>query len=96
LTVSDANPSGFGLFFYGQGRSMNPVGNGNVCIAGSFTRLPAVATDSAGFGSYALDFTSLQTPILNGQTWSFQYWLRDVGGAGFNFSNGLEIQFCEP
>ena len=96
LTVSNANPNGFGLFFYGQGRGQNPVGNGNICIAGGFTRLPAVATDFTGFGTYALDFTALQTPILNGQTWNFQYWLRDIGGSGFNFSNGLEIEFCEP
>ncbi|QDV05279.1 Carboxypeptidase T precursor [Planctomycetes bacterium Poly30] len=96
LTVSNANPSGFGLFFYGQGRAMNPVGNGNICIAGAFARLPAVMTDGTGFGSYTLDFTSLPVPILNGETWNFQYWLRDVGGAGFNFSNGLEIEFCQP
>ena len=96
LTVSDANPNGFGLFFYGQGRGMTPVGNGNVCVAGSFNRLPAVTSNGAGFASYALDFTALPTPILNGETWNFQYWLRDVGGAGSNFSNGLEIQFCQP
>jgi hypothetical protein len=96
LTVADANPSGFGLFFYGQGRGMNPVGNGNICIAGGFLRLPAVATDASGFGSYALDFTALPVTIQNGQTWSFQYWLRDVGGAGYNFSDALEIEFCQP
>ncbi len=96
LTVSNANPSGFGLFFYGQGRGMAPVGNGNICISGGFTRLPAVATDFTGFGSFALDLTSLSSPIQNGETWNFQYWMRDIGGAGFNFSNGLEIQFCQP
>ncbi len=96
LTVSNANPSGFGLFFYGQGRGMTPVGNGNICISGGFTRLPAVATDFTGFGSFALDLTSLSSPIQNGETWNFQYWMRDIGGAGFNFSNGLEIQFCQP
>lgn len=96
LTVSNANANNFGLFFYGQGRAQVPVGNGNVCIAGNFTRLPAVATDAAGFASYALDFPSLPAPIVNGETWNFQFWLRDVGGAGVNFSNGLEIQFCQP
>lgn len=96
LTVSNANPSGFGLFFYGQGRAVNPVGNGNICIAGGFSRLPAVMTDATGFGAFTVDFTSLPVPIQNGETWHFQYWLRDVGGAGFNFSNGLEIEFCQP
>jgi len=94
LAVSNANPSGFGLFFYGQGRAQNPVGNGNICIAGAFTRLPAIATDFTGFGTYALDFPSLQAPIQNGETWSFQFWMRDVGGAGFNFSDAVEIEFC--
>ncbi|MEM6674232.1 MAG: M14 family zinc carboxypeptidase [Planctomycetota bacterium] len=94
LTVSDANPLGFGLFFLGQGRSLTPTGNGFVCIGGSFTRLPAVQSDVTGFASYALDFSSLPVTIANGETWNFQYWLRDVGGAQFNFSNGLEVTFC--
>ncbi|MEM6675414.1 MAG: M14 family zinc carboxypeptidase, partial [Planctomycetota bacterium] len=95
LTVSNANPQGFGLFFYGQGRSQTPAGNGFVCIGGGFTRLPPVQSDFTGFATYAIDFPSLAVPIANGETWNFQYWLRDVGGAQFNFSDGLEITFCE-
>ncbi|MEM8710255.1 MAG: hypothetical protein AAGG01_04840, partial [Planctomycetota bacterium] len=95
LTVSDANPNGFGLFLYGLGRAQSSVGNGNLCIASSFTRLPAVVTDASGFGTYAIDFPALSTPVQNGETWSFQYWLRDVGGAGSNFSNAIEVVFCE-
>ncbi|MDG1049302.1 MAG: M14 family zinc carboxypeptidase, partial [Planctomycetota bacterium] len=94
LTVADANPSGFGLFFYGQGRAQVPAGNGSICIGGAFQRLPVVQTDAAGAASYALDFPSLPVVIANGETWNFQFWLRDVGGAAFNFSDGLEITFC--
>jgi hypothetical protein len=53
-----------------------------------------VQTDAAGTASYALDFPSLPVVIANGETWNFQFWLRDVGGAAFNFSDGLEITFC--
>ncbi|MGD2016521.1 MAG: M14 family zinc carboxypeptidase [Planctomycetota bacterium] len=95
LTVTGANPAGFGLFFYGQGRAQIPTGNGSLCIAGAFQRLAVVQTDIFGTGTYALDFPSLAVPIANGETWNFQYWLRDVGGAGFNFSDGLEITFCQ-
>ncbi len=95
LTVSDANPSGFGLFFYGQGRGQFPGGNGFICIASSFTRLPVVQSDATGFASHAIDFPGLVVPIANGETWSFQYWLRDIGGAAYNFSDGLEITFCQ-
>ena len=95
LIVSGANPAGFGLFFYGQGRAQVPTGNGSLCIAGAFQRLAVVQTDIFGTGTYALDFPALAVPIANGETWNFQYWLRDVGGAGFNFSDGLEITFCQ-
>ncbi|MEM1452026.1 MAG: M14 family zinc carboxypeptidase [Planctomycetota bacterium] len=95
LIVANANPQGFGLFFYGQGRTQAPAGNGSVCIAGAFTRLPPVQSDLTGFATYSIDFPSLMAPIANGETWNFQYWLRDVGGAQFNFSDGLEITFCQ-
>lgn len=96
LTVSNANPSGFGLFFYGQGRGMNPVGNGNICVQGNLLRLPPIVTDFTGFGSFPLDLQALPVTIQNGETWNFQYWMRDIGGAAFNFSNGLEVEFCQP
>lgn len=95
LTVANANPSGFGLFFYGQGRAQSAQGNGFICIGGGFSRLPVVSTDFTGFATHVLDFPGLSAPILNGETWNFQFWLRDIGGAGFNFSNGLEITFCQ-
>lgn len=94
LTVTDANPLGFGLFFYGQGRAQQPIGNGFICIGAGFTRLPVVMTDSAGFATFDVDFPSLSAPIQNGETWNFQFWMRDMGGSGFNFSDGLEITFC--
>ena len=34
--------------------------------------------------------------IVAGTTWKFQYWYRNVagGGAGFNLSDGLSVQWC--
>ena len=51
--------------------------------------------EHAGAASYALDFPALPVAIANGETWNFQFWLRDQGGSGFNFSDGLEITFCQ-
>ena len=97
LTVADANPSGFGLFFFGQGRDQVPVGTGSLCIAGAFVRLPAVQTDATGAASYPLDFPSLPVPLANGETWNFQFWYRDsVRGIPItNVSDGREIRFCQ-
>ncbi len=97
LTVADANPSGFGLFFFGQGRDQVSVGTGSLCIAGAFVRLPAVQTDATGAASYPLDFPSLPVPLANGETWNFQFWYRDsvLGIPITNFSDGLEIRFCQ-
>ena len=62
------------------------------CIVVDFNQM--LRTDAAGAASYALDFPTLPVAIANGATWNFQFWLRDVGGSGFNFSDGLEITFC--
>ncbi len=86
-------PQGAGLFFYGQGQTLLPFGNGLRCIGTSIRRLPVV-TSMGGVASHALDATNLAQPILAGETWSFQYWYRDAGvGAGFNASNAIEITF---
>ena len=35
--------------------------------------------------------------ITVGSSWAFQYWYRDpgFGSAGFNFSDGLWVTFCD-
>ncbi len=95
LVVTGANPSGFGLFFYGQGQAATPAGNGTICIGSGVQRLPVTQSGPAGVVVLPVDLTALPVPIGNGETWGFQYWLRDLTGAGFNFSDAVSITFCE-
>ncbi len=91
-------PDGFGFFFYGQSTQPGtPVGNGVLCLGSQlFRSAPAQATGN--LLSAPFDLASPPVPgatILSGSTWSFQLVFRDLpgGGAGFNFSDGLELTF---
>jgi len=47
--------------------------------------------------SHQLDFELPPSPfsvITPGSTWNFQAWHRDFVGAGFNFSDGLQVLFA--
>lgn len=106
LLVEGAAPNQSGMFFYGSNQASTPYGNGTLCVgpgSGSFYRLaPVVMTDGWGDAAVQLDNT---TGVLGfgpgqvsaGSTWNFSYWFRDpnAGGAGFNYSDGLEVVFCQ-
>ena len=103
LTVVDAPPTQFGLFYYGLGTANSPFGNGLRCVGGGqvFRILPPAMTDGSGSASRHLDFTappadSGDGKISAGDTWHFQYWYRDPAGGGwqFNLSDGLKVIFC--
>ena len=101
LLQADALPTGqFGMFFYGPNQVSNPFGNGVVCVGGALHRLsPATFSGGTGVITYALDLSAPPTAggaIFAGSTWNFQAWYRDgvAGGAGYNFSDGLEVQFA--
>jgi hypothetical protein len=99
LEVAHAAPMKAGIFYYGPQQIQIPFGNGMRCVGGSLFRLPVVMTDSNGAASHAMDFTNppqAAGEILPGSTWQFQYWFRDTaaGGANFNLSDGLEVEFC--
>ncbi len=90
----------FGLFFYGPGQGQTSVGDGTMCIdTGSFFRLPVVQTDFMGIATFQVDFNSLPLggDIQNGDTMNFQFWYRDPAGgpAGYNFSDGISVEFCD-
>lgn len=100
--VSDANfnlhagglpPGNFGLFFYGPGRNDVPLGEGNLCLASPFTRMNAQQADGSGNVSRALSFG---LDFSAGSQWNFQFWYRDPAGGpnGFNFSDAVEVLFC--
>lgn len=97
---SVGSPAGeFGLFIYSDAPGQFPVGDGVLCLGGPVSRLPAVAVDGVGRASFALDLTNPPPggQITAGTTWYFQWWYRDTAaaGSGSNFSDGLEIGFCE-
>jgi hypothetical protein len=95
LTVTGANPSGFGVFFRGDTAVSVPSGNGTLCVGGTLTRFAIVTTDPNGAVSLPLDlgtFTPVPSP---GDRAHFQFWYRDLGAAPWNFSDALEVQFCD-
>lgn len=91
-------PDGFGFFFYGQStQSGIPAGDGILCLGAQVYRsLPALAAGS--LLTTPFDVANPPVPaatILSGATWNFQLVFRDLpaGGAGFNFSDGLQLTF---
>jgi len=103
LIASSAPADQNGLFIYSPDVAALPLENGVLCLGnttlGFILRLPFVTTDTTGTMTHTLDNTSPPDrlgQIEPGSTWRFQAWFRDVpaGGAGFDFSDGLELLFC--
>lgn len=98
LTMQGATPDCVGLFLMSNAQGLAPFGNGFNCLGGTILRLgPPAFCDHQGSLVRALDVT--QPPasaILAGSQWNFQCLYRDPsgGGAGFNLTNGLAVQFC--
>lgn len=86
-----------GLFFYGDERTMVPLGDGYLCIAGPQLRLRTVYADQLGYVATHLDQALLPPAghVQPGQTWHFQLWYRDPAGgpAGNNLSDVLSLLF---
>ena len=96
LLAFNCPPSVNGLFFYGQGQTQVPLGNGFRCITNSLHRLPVTQTDFFGGAQQAFDVHAPPAVITAGTTWNFQFWYRDVAGGGmlFNLSDALAVPFC--
>jgi len=96
----DQTPSGVpGVFFFGVTQISAPFGDGLRCVGGMTFRMnPPVFADGTGHVSRALDLNAppLVGQVAPGSSWNFQFWFRDAaaGGAGFNLSDGLHIEFC--
>jgi hypothetical protein len=98
LTTTGVPPGTSGLYYYGQNQTFQTFGNGYRCIGNPSFRLPIIQANPFGEIDLQLDFTQLPSggTISAGQTWNFQLWFRNIagGGAGFNLSDGLSVQFC--
>jgi len=99
LVATSCPSNQFGLFFYGQGQAQQPLGDGVLCIGSSFARLSVVQADASGQVSFPLDLNNLPPvgQIAPGEAWNFQFWYRDVPGgpAGYNFSDAVQVNFCQ-
>jgi choice-of-anchor B domain-containing protein len=99
LDVSGLPAGQFGIFFYGSQTTQVPVMDGFLCVGGPLFRYPVQQADPSGNMSLAID---LNTPVAQagrvfiGSEWNYQLWYRDqaAGGAGSNFSDGLQVRFC--
>jgi glucose/arabinose dehydrogenase len=87
-----------GLYFFGDGQTQVPMGNGVRCIASNLVRMPVVQTNFIGDATFNFDFNApYAVGLLPGSTKNFQFWYRDVpaGGALFNVSDGLAVPICQ-
>jgi ComEC/Rec2-related protein len=92
-------PDKTAIFFYGQGQTNLPYGNGRRCVAAPLFRLPVITSDLFGDLQLSLNLNALPPggPITAGQTWNFQAYYRDpaAGGAMFNATDGLRVLWCQ-
>ena len=92
-------PNKTGLFYYGQGQTDVPFGNGHRCVSSPFFRLPVGTTNIVGDLQFNLNLNALPPggQISSGQTWNFQAYFRDqaAGGAFFNTTDGLSVPWCD-
>jgi len=100
LEVQGAALGKFGLFFTGTATQSISVGEGLLCVSDPQQRIqPVLVIDATGAVSLPLDLTSapLAGTVQASDTHYFQFWFRDPSGgpAGFNFSDGLEVEFCQ-
>ena len=101
VLIADGVPQNqLSLFLYGPNQGMAPNGDGVFCLSSPFYRIyPASPTGIQGVAIKHLDIANPPVPaaqILAGATWNFINWYRDpaAGGAGYNFSDGLQVTFC--
>ncbi len=87
------------MFFFGPNQVSLPVGNGTICVGGNLVRMPVIQADGLGTASQLFDLSSapLAGAVVSGVTWNFQFWYRDpvAGGAGFDFSQAVQISWCD-
>lgn len=96
LRATSCPPNVFGLFAFSNAQQATPLGDGTLCLAGTISRFPVVATNSSGLATYAVDNQNLASTAVAWNPSSvrnFSFWFRDTTGgpAGFNFSDGLSV-----
>jgi hypothetical protein len=105
LRATSLPPNAFAYFIASRTQglpTMPPGSQGIICLAGSVGRAvggSVLNSGAAGVVSTAADLNAMPQPlgpvmVMQGESWSFQCWFRDVGmPATSNFTDGLEITF---
>ncbi|MEO1695894.1 MAG: zinc-dependent metalloprotease family protein [Planctomycetota bacterium] len=87
----------FGLLVYGEDQTVSPLANGFLCVGGAqIFRYDIVQIDAFGTAGIFLDQNALPfgSVINPGDVLNFQFWHRDIGGAGANLTLPLSVEFC--
>jgi hypothetical protein len=88
LTLSDALPDKYCLYFFGNAQSNTPFYGGKLCVSAFVQRGPTVQTNSQSYATCAFDVT----PALVGQNRYFQWWYRDPADPfSVGLSGGLRV-----
>lgn len=100
LTLSANNlPSQPGIFIAGPASAQIPFFNGYLCVSPSgLQRFATVNVPASGVVTQGVDLATSTPGGINavaGQPYFYQRWNRDpaAGGAGANFSDGLEVNY---
>jgi len=98
LLCGGCPPFTTGIFYYGTQPNQVPFGNGYRCVGGMLVRTPITVASATGVAARTLSL-STSPHSLNltvGSVRHFQFWFRDVAGGGalFDLSDSLSIQFC--
>ncbi len=97
LLTSSCPTLSFGIYIFGDQQTQVFLGNGFLCVSGTpVYRLGVAQADIFGTSFLTLDNQNLPGGLMinPGDTYNAQLWYRDSVGAGFNLSNGVEINFC--
>ena len=94
-------PHRLGLVFMGADTTRVPLADGLRCVGGKLFRFPVRMSDGGGVltlgpGIVAHAAGNFPVSIEPGNTWSFQCWYRDAGGAcgnGSNLTSALAVTF---
>jgi len=86
----------FGLFFFGDSTASVLSGDGRLCVGGNLRRFSVVQVDIFGMASQVVDLNALPggVTVSAGEQTFFSFWCRDTTLGGWNFADGLQVEWC--
>lgn len=95
VTGVPIHPSAIGMFTYGVHQTEVPFGNGFLCI-NPYARMSVQHLTGETVFMTMTSSPEEFAPFQPSSSWNFQFWYRDAqgGGAGFNLSRALHVDFA--